>query len=77
MEVLVILWVLFALPFYFWGVSVAEYRGRSPWLGAVLGVLFGILGVGMVWMLPPNVEVLWSRRRKWEIDHGITDSREP
>lgn len=42
MEIIsVIIWILFGFACY----KIAENQGRNAWLGAVLGILFGIFAV--------------------------------
>ena len=68
MEGVLVLWAILAFPFMLWGKQIAEYRGRSPIWGLVLGLLFGIFGVAMAWLLPPNEGVIWARRAQWEAE---------
>lgn len=64
---LVGLWVLLLAPFVMWSAAVADYRGRPPWLGAILAIAFGPLGVGAAWLLPPDRDVMTARRRDEEL----------
>ena len=61
-----IVWGVLALPFAIWAGSIAEYRGRATWIGWVLALIFGVFGVPLAWLLPPNELVVWERRRQWE-----------
>lgn len=58
----IILWGVFA----FWAMSVAESKGRAPWVGFLLGATLGIFGVIATWLLPTNRRVLWERQQRWE-----------
>lgn len=53
-----------------WALAVLDYRGRThsgaQLLAFAAGFLMGPLGVALVWMVPPDMVVLWSRRAEWE-----------
>ena len=64
---LMFFYALFVAPFIAWAAAVAQHRGRHEAFGVTLGFLFGPVGVGLAWMLPPNRDVLLARRRDEEL----------
>ena len=66
MEEFFTVWFVLSIPFAFWAMKVADYRGRPEWIGFVLGLLGGLLGVAAAWLLPPDERVVWERRRSFE-----------
>lgn len=53
--------------------KVIEYKGWHrgySFVSFLLGLLFGPLGVAIIWMIPPNEEVVWARRAYWERTNG-------
>lgn len=65
-----VLWGILTFPFALWASKIADYRGRAEGWGIGLGFMFGVFGVALAWLLPPNEPVVWTRRAEWEATHG-------
>jgi len=73
----VVFWLLGATiiwVFSIWAsIGVARNKGRNPVLGGVLGAVFSLLGLVLIWLTPANIEAVM--RREMELRARLGQAR--